>query len=281
MQLHIHSNAKEFLWYNQAFLEKEEVTNGLLLGLALHLAKDRTAQADALFYSVRKNARPIFACLQTAPARYFIFSPAEDGAWQLVLDDLINRSISIPGLLGPRQMTNQAAHYWAAQTEGRTDVNMRQLIYRLDKVVPVDEKEGYLRQAQQTDLLLLKKWIKAFSKESLGELMTLEEAAEMTKKKIEAAELFVWEDKNGEVLTMAGITRPTTNGMCINYVYTPPIYRKQGLASICVAQLSQLVLDRGYQFCTLFTDEDNPTSNRIYKRMGYKEVATYVSVQFS
>ena len=80
---------------------------------------------------------------------------------------------------------------------------------------------------------------------------------------------------------MAGIARPTTNGMCINYVYTPPAHRKRGLASSCVASLSQLILDRGYQFCTLFTDEDFPTSNRIYKRMGYKEVATFASIQFS
>ncbi|MEM6380614.1 MAG: hypothetical protein AAF705_20695, partial [Bacteroidota bacterium] len=238
MQLHIHPNAKEFLWYNQRFLEKEEVTNGLLLGLALRMAKDVSAQQDALFYSVRKNARPIFACIQTATPRYFIFSPAEDGAWQLMLDTLINKGIPIPGLLGPRQLVNKAAKYWAAYTGGQTDINMRQLIYRLDMVIPVEEKEGRLRQAQGADYPLLKEWVKAFSKESLGELLTPEEVSELTKRKIEEADLFVWEDKNGAILSMAGIARPTTNGMCINYVYTPPAHRKRGLASSCVASLS-------------------------------------------
>jgi len=74
---------------------------------------------------------------------------------------------------------------------------------------------------------------------------------------------------------MAAKTRPTTNGTCINLVYTPPELRGRGYASACVAALSQRLLDSGYMFCCLFTDLSNPTSNHLYQRLGYTPVADF------
>ena len=36
--------------------------------------------------------------------------------------------------------------------------------------------------------------------------------------------------------------------------------------------LSQLLLNEGYRHCFLFTDLANPTSNKIYKAIGYEQV---------
>lgn len=46
-------------------------------------------------------------------------------------------------------------------------------------------------------------------------------------------------------------------------------------ASACVAALSQLILDEGKEFCTLFTDLANPTSNHIYQQIGYRPVCDF------
>jgi predicted GNAT family acetyltransferase len=42
-----------------------------------------------------------------------------------------------------------------------------------------------------------------------------------------------------------------------------------------VAALSQQLLDAGWEFCALFTDLANPTSNSIYQRIGYRPVADF------
>jgi predicted GNAT family acetyltransferase len=39
-----------------------------------------------------------------------------------------------------------------------------------------------------------------------------------------------------------------------------------------VACLSQSQLDAGKRFCVLYTDLANPTSNRIYTRLGYRHL---------
>ena len=61
----------------------------------------------------------------------------------------------------------------------------------------------------------------------------------------------------------------------VNAVYTPPEQRRRGYATAAVAVLSQRLLDTGYQFCCLFTDLSNPTSNTIYQRIGYRPLCDY------
>jgi predicted GNAT family acetyltransferase len=79
---------------------------------------------------------------------------------------------------------------------------------------------------------------------------------------------------------MASATEATQNSSRIGPVYTPPEYRKKGYASACVATLSQQLLNQGYQACYLYTDLANPTSNHIYKTIGYQPVCDWNIYQF-
>jgi predicted GNAT family acetyltransferase len=47
-----------------------------------------------------------------------------------------------------------------------------------------------------------------------------------------------------------------------------------------VAAVSQMSLDSGKKFCTLYTDLDNPTSNSIYQKNGYKPVGDSTVYRF-
>ena len=67
-------------------------------------------------------------------------------------------------------------------------------------------------------------------------------------------------------------SRPTSHGIAVSLVYTPRELRNCGYASACVAALSQQLLDAGWEFCTLYTDLANSTSNSIYQRIGYRPV---------
>jgi len=79
---------------------------------------------------------------------------------------------------------------------------------------------------------------------------------------------------------MAAKTRPTEKGMTVGGVYTPPELRGKGYATSCVAELSRHILQSGKEFCTLYTDLANPTSNSIYKKIGYTEVCDSVEYTF-
>ncbi len=83
--------------------------------------------------------------------------------------------------------------------------------------------------------------------------------------------MYLWENRD-RVVSMAGASGETPNGIRIGPVYTPPELRGRGYASALTAAVSQHQLDSGRRFCFLFTDLANPTSNKIYRAIGYEPV---------
>jgi predicted GNAT family acetyltransferase len=83
--------------------------------------------------------------------------------------------------------------------------------------------------------------------------------------------VWLWLDGGGEPVQMTGVS-PVSFGVArIGPVYTPPAQRGRGWASNAVAAVSRRILAEGARAC-LFTDQHNPTSNRIYAALGYRPV---------
>ena len=51
-------------------------------------------------------------------------------------------------------------------------------------------------------------------------------------------------------------------------------------AAAVTAAVTVSAFERGAELCMLYTDEANPTSNRVYSRLGYRPVSTSVMVSF-
>ncbi len=80
---------------------------------------------------------------------------------------------------------------------------------------------------------------------------------------------------------MAGRGRGTKTGGMVNWVYTPKSKRKRGYASKLVAELSQVILDSGKPSVYLYTQLDNPTSNKIYYDVGYRVISDSWHIRFN
>ncbi len=70
---------------------------------------------------------------------------------------------------------------------------------------------------------------------------------------------------------MVGATPPAFGVSRVGPVYTPLSGRGRGWASNAVAAVSRTLQAQGARVC-LFTDQANPTSNRIYADLGYRPV---------
>ena len=80
---------------------------------------------------------------------------------------------------------------------------------------------------------------------------------------------------------MSGYSPPVANSIRIGPVYTPPDLRGKGYATALVANQSRRFLEDGRSHCLLYTDLANPTSNAIYRRIGYQQVGESVVYVFS
>ena len=59
---------------------------------------------------------------------------------------------------------------------------------------------------------------------------------------------------------------------------TPPALRRRGYAGSAVAAASRRALTGGARQCMLYTDLDNPTSNKIYAEVGYRRVGEWEEI---
>ena len=129
------------------------------------------------------------------------------------------------------------------------------------------------------DLVLLAEWWHGFGVEAMQE--DSRAAARASAEQIIASgQTLIWED-DGVPVSMATATRPTRHGVAVGGVFTPPAHRRRGFATACVATLSQRQLDAGREFCCLYTDLANATSNSIYQKIGYVPVADSSHYQFA
>lgn len=280
--LYTYSNATDFLAVMQPRLAAHEALYGLMLGIALRLeAYPERIEQSPYLATVVDEAGGYTAALMTPPHGVVLYSDQADAqdALRLIAQDLHKGGWSVPTVNGLTHLSATFAQIWS-QAQGigyRVDVEER--VFELRKVAPLLYSAGAMRVATLADLDRVVQWIVAFNQEALGETV-IDHAATRQRVQLRITDqtFFLWED--GEPVALAGITRPTPHGMGVGPVYTPPTQRGYGYATSLVAQVSQRLLDSGRQFCTLFTDLANPTSNSIYQKIGYRPVGDYTVYRF-
>jgi predicted GNAT family acetyltransferase len=98
--------------------------------------------------------------------------------------------------------------------------------------------------------------------------------------RLAAGSLWLWE-VDGTPVAMAGhadlVDTPSGAVARIGPVYTPEPLRRQGLGAAVTAAVIEELLPRATTVM-LFADAANPTSNRIYARLGFRAAGEVVEV---
>jgi RimJ/RimL family protein N-acetyltransferase len=276
------SNATEFLDTALTYLEKDEVVNSLMLGLAFRLSQSAPRRRNRPFLAVVEDGGELVgAALMTPPRKMVLYSQlAECQPVVAALNGaLAGGRWTVPAVLGPANVADAWAEMWRVGNGRSPKPGMMQRIFELRQVQPLTLPPGKLRPAAADDFERVVDWIQGFHVDA--NIQDNSESAELLARgKMLNGDLFLWENEAGEPVTMAAKARPTRHGITISLVYTPADLRGRGYATACVATLSQQLLAEGYQFCTLFTDLSNPVSNHIYEKIGYTAVADFHEYYF-
>ena len=138
-----------------------------------------------------------------------------------------------------------------------------------------------MRLAGPADRDLLVAWLIAFNEDAFGPDAPPGSPGETVDRWLVGGlrTNYLWDD-DGEPVAWCAVGGRTPNGVRIGPVFTPRDRRGLGYASALVAEASQAQLDAGRRFCFLFTDMANPTSNGVYRRIGYEPVRDVEVVRF-
>ncbi len=270
-----HDDAAAFVDHCGDWLGEREARHSLILGVAMILVEEPEVYPEHHQWVIDMDGAPVAAALVTPPHHLIVADivrrPAVDALARLVAAS----GVAITGVIGNRPTVDRFAAAWAAHTGSAIEIVMEQGVFAADTILAASPIAGGWRPAVRSDLALLVEWWQAFLEEALPGLPHHPDDTRSTVEQRLAGPMStvaVWEH-DGEILSMCGWGRPTPTGVTIGPVYTPPGLRGRGSASALVGAVSAWQLATGRRFCCLYTDLSNPTSNGIYRRLGYRQIA--------
>jgi predicted GNAT family acetyltransferase len=276
-------------FYNDTYdvLLRHEAQNMIPLGNIIigHEGKDKTDWRDPVNWLMAtiSDANGIhLTAIMTPPHNITLYATdniINPTAINCLIDGLIDHEI--PGVTTEKTLAEYFAKEYTARKGLTFKTTMRQRIYELKAVNPDIKQFGAVRLLDEKDMCFFPYWAEAFNaSSSYGKTeMSIPQDAESYSYRLSTKKLYVLED-DGIPVSMAGFSREMQTAIGVAYVYTPPYYRGKGYASSCVAQISQIALDKGFTKCVLYTDLLNPTSNSIYQKIGYTPICDSLMLKF-
>lgn len=235
------------------------------------------------FMATIEKDREVLALFQMTPPHPLNLIIVDETRLGESLDLLIKKmrdlSIEIPSIISLKSLAYRFAEKWEIETGKSHQLLMDQGLYRLDQVDEnLAESPGNWRFANDSDCHLIEAWYTLFEGEAGLPITGRDDVKKRIAAFVKNQEVFLWENE-GKVVSMMKKARPTKRGITVSMVYTPQIERRKGYARTMVAACSKELLKK-YEFCVLYTDMVNPTSNKIYQEIGYKKIADSVQLGF-
>jgi len=277
IELVIHQDLNRYCAAVLPFVEMDEAENGLFCGTLISLKTNPLAKRPFMA-EVKRNGETIGAAFYSEIN--LIVTRDLEAAVRNLSESLKAAHIDLPGVVGPAESAESFANEWARVRGCGHFLEMDQGLYRLTEIQSLEEVTGNMRAMTASDIDLVANWIHAFHVEVLpNQVHGIEQSRENAQARVEQGMTFLWQVQERPV-AMASLSRPTARGISINAVYTPPEERRRGYATALVAAVTREGLRRGKEFCVLYTDLANPTSNSIYQKIGYRFIARSRNYRF-
>ncbi|GII25569.1 GNAT family N-acetyltransferase [Planosporangium mesophilum] len=231
---------------------------------------------DSIWVRVLDERERLAAVAVRAPPRALLLSGMSPPPAQALADHFASCSVDdvgqrLPAVDGPADAALAFMVRYREATGARVMPGLGTRAYQLRRPLPPAGVPGRLREATDADRALIVRWVHWFTAEALPQQQPSDPAAGVDDRLRHGRMMWLWEDR-GAPVSFLWLSPPTAGVVRISTVYTAPAARGRGYARACVAAVSRRVLDAGATDCMLYADTANPTSNAIYRQIGFQPV---------
>jgi predicted GNAT family acetyltransferase len=278
----ISTDLHAFLHRAEAFLHSRPVPHTVLL-TTIHSLRGRklpTSGPDAPLFGTLDRAGQVGAVFINTPRQGVMVTPMSPSEVAALAARFEHDEVGPRGMSGERASVEAFTSVWEQRTGAVVTRRRRERLYSLDTLTPRDPAPpGRARPAERSDRELLARWAQEYAA-AIGETGDRDFGA-WADTRLAYGGVTLWENPEGEPVAMAGSSRRVAHQIRIAPVYTPAHLRGRGYAGAVTSAVTRSALSAGADDVLLFTDLDNPTSNALYQRLGYRPVADFESVGLS
>lgn len=265
------ADAGEVLARAGEHLASDPVLNNLILTL-LH---DRLEQPEpGRYWMVSDGPRVVGVGFQSPLSFPIVLSHMSREAIAELVEAIASAGIDLPGVNAEAATAARFAGQWTERHKSAACPVMGLRIYECSEARLPAATRGKLRRALPEDRGLVAAWVEDFYAD-VGDQG--HDVPAMVERRLAAGRFWLWED--GGPASLAAQSGSVAGVVRVQIVYTPPEKRGRGYAGACVAELSKIILEGGNR-CMLYTALSNPTSNSVYRRIGYRAAAEGLRYRF-
>ena len=281
---HLTEDIDEFLARAGEFLRSRPVPHLMQLTWTARLRARGAAAYDAegAVFGLLERAGEVHATFyRLSPRRGLGLSPLTAEQADALAARLVELGHSVPSVSADDGTAAVFAEAWQRHAGARETprVRVRLCLRRLGTLVPPEPlPAGRGRAVGERDHEQLMDLCRGFAAD-VGEAVTID-ADTWADTRFADKNYTFWETPDGTPVSLAGANPMIAGLVQVDPVYTPAPLRGRGYAGAVTAEVSRAALAAGATDVVLFTDAANPTSNALYRRLGYVPAVDWVVYDF-
>ncbi|MFI8070514.1 GNAT family N-acetyltransferase [Streptomyces sp. NPDC086033] len=276
---HLTEDIDDFLARAGEFLRSRPVPHVMQLTWTARLRARGAAAygAEAAVFGWLERAGEVHgAFYRLSPGRGLSLTPLTAEQADALAAGLVALGHFVPSVSADEATAAAFAEAWQRHTGATPSVRVRLCLHRLGTLVPPAQlPAGRGRAVEERDLEQLMALCRGFAAD-VGEAVTID-ADSWAGTRFADKHYTFWEAPDGTPVSLAGANPMVAGLVQVDPVYTPAPLRGRGFAGAVTAEVSRAALTAGAEDVVLFTDAANPTSNALYRRLGYVPVVDWAA----
>lgn len=236
--------------------------------------------AGAALFGRLERAGEVRATFYRLPSRGLSPTPLTPGQADGLAARLAALGHTLPSVSADHDTATAFAEAWQRHTGAAPALRTRIRLYRLGTLTPPEPfPAGRGRVVGERDHEQRVRWCGEFV-DTVGEVPAVDTASWAGSRFADRHFTF-WVTPDGTPVSMAAVTPMVAGHVRVDPVYTPARLRGRGYGAAVTVEVSRAALAAGATDVVLFADPDNPTSNALYRRLGYVPVTEWAVYDFA
>jgi predicted GNAT family acetyltransferase len=269
VRVDFHPGARQFLAAAESLLRSDPFSTNVMAVVAARVAAGDDPDSEHYLWATigDRERRIVGAAMHTPPHHLFVSRMPAEAALALA-DTVADAGRDLPGVNGAVDATGPFAEAWQTRTGQTSNVITAMRMYRLGQLAwPQGVFGESITAGSPRDVELIASWLDAFHDEAEPHAPVLDWQA-LAERRLASKQVHLWQAED-TVVSLAAVSAPAAGVARVGPVYTPPVHRRRGYGAAVTAAATAAALAAGAVHVVLYTDLANPTSNSIYRQIGY------------
>ncbi|WP_157734735.1 GNAT family N-acetyltransferase [Actinopolyspora erythraea] len=239
----------------------------------LAAARDYEAGTSPVLLTLHEAGSVLGAYLRTPPFPGDVGAlPCPGSTFSETVEALCEHDPEPGSLRGPAEFVDRVSAEWCRQTGVSRELRTRQRLYELGTLDFPTGVGGEERGFFESDVTWLADWRAEYARDTGDVAIGTDSSERRLRSFLDSGRVPVLWSDGARPVSMAFYSTPRHGMSRIGNVYTPSRFRRNGYGAAVTASAARRACRAGASRIVLFADLANPTSNSVYRSLGFRPV---------